>query len=165
MITAVEKLIQQEIPRRDPPEGVKLAERAESSSRRRGERGSKTDSAPKSEGGSRTRRSRSESGKSERAKTEAPRDEARAKPASPAASQPETRGSARGSDQHERSDRYERSDRQERYGERGRGRGRDDRNNRYQERDEQVLGFGDNPPAFFLVAARGPETKKAEEDA
>ena len=164
-IATVEKLIQQEIPRRDPPEGVKLDERGGSSSRRRGERGTKKDAAPKSEGSGRSRRSRSESGKSEGAKTEAPRDEARAKPASPAASQPETRGSARGSDHHERSDRYERSDRQERYGERGRGRGRDDRNNRYQERDELVLGFGDNPPAFFLVAARGPETKKAEEDA
>lgn len=164
-IASVEKLIQQEIPRRDPPEGVTLAERGASTSRRRGERSTKKDAAPKSEGG-RTRRSRSESSKSEGAKTEAPRDEARARPASPAPSHTE----ARESERYERSDRYERTDRQERdrqerYGERGRGRGRDDRSSRYHERDEQVLGFGDNPPAFFLVAARGPEAKKADEDA
>lgn len=165
MISAVEKLIQQPIPRRDPPDGVTLDERGGTTSRRRGERSSKKDTASKSEGSSRTRRSRSESGKSEGAKTEAPRDEAKAKPASPAPSQTETRGSARGSEHHERSDRYERTDRQDRHGERGRGRGREDRNGRHQERDEHVLGFGDNPPAFFLVAARGPETKKAEEDA
>ncbi|HEY4547431.1 MAG TPA: DEAD/DEAH box helicase [Pedomonas sp.] len=183
MISAVEKLIQQPIPRRDPPEDVRLGERDAAPAKRRGAR---KDAAPKSEGGTRGRRSKSEAGKaeakgevsktetakSETGKTAAPRDEAKAKPASPAPAPAPIE--ARASERPERSERYERNDRYDRQerGERGRGRDRrDDRYSRYQDRDEPVLGFGDNPPAFFLVTTRKPDaetadtkTEKAEQD-
>ena len=161
-VATVEKLIQQPIPRREVPEGVKLVEGRASSSKRRGERGAKKEAAAEKPTRSRRR-------KSEADKAEAPREEAKpasAKPAAPAPERAEPRAEPRGSDR----ERGERAERMERGADRGRGRGRDerrdehrreDRRQRYQdrdrERDEPVLGFGDNPPAFFLVAARGPE--------
>ncbi len=166
MISAVEKLIQQPIPRRDPPEDVKLGARDAAPAKRRGERGSRKDAAPKSEGSKsegRGRRGKSDSSKSEAAKAEAPREEAQAKPVAPAASAVEARETER-PERSERQDRH--SERGGERGERGRGRdrGRDDRYSRHQERDEPVLGFGDNPPAFFLVTPRKLETEGAESD-
>ncbi|MGK2286148.1 DEAD/DEAH box helicase [Pedomonas sp. V897] len=136
-VAAVEKLIQQEIPRRPVPEGVTIKEGA-ASSRKRSERGAKKEAADKS--ASRSRRKTTAADKASD-KAEAPRQEA--KPAAaPDKAEPRSERSA------------------ERSRSRGRDERREDRRNRHsdRDRDEPVLGFGDNPPAFFLVAARDADT-------
>jgi len=143
-VAAVEKLIQQEIPRRPVPEGVTIKEGA-ASSRKRSERGAKKEAADKSS--SRSRRKTTAADKASD-KAEAPRQEA--KPAAaPDKAEPRSERSA------------------ERSRSRGRDERREDRRNRHsdRDRDEPVLGFGDNPPAFFLVAARDADAADAGKDA
>lgn len=140
IIAAVESLINQPIPRREPPEGVTLAQHGSTKGRADRDRKGRSRSRPqgeRTEGRGETRAEPRARGRGQREKeAELPRDEV------PVAAQKPV---------------MERTGGRERDRDRSRGQqGQGERRSRHErfERDEPVMGLGDHVPAFLLVSAR-----------